>query len=168
LKRIIEASSNPGDMVLDCFAGSGTTLAAADMLGRNWIGIDNSAEALRTILDRFAHGTEPMGDFVGKKMDLKTSTALPLFDLTRRGADVLASQPQTRHQVRDFRVLTSVDCIRDVESILQKVHPPDSISWACTIPKQANTIQPDLTPSNSSAQPCTQEDSADLMLPGVT
>jgi adenine-specific DNA-methyltransferase len=64
LTRIIEASSNPGDLVLDCFAGSGTTLAVAAKLGRRWIGIDNSAEAITTILRRFAKGLEPMGDFV--------------------------------------------------------------------------------------------------------
>jgi adenine-specific DNA-methyltransferase len=46
LKLIIEASSNPGDLVLDCFAGSGTTLVAAEMLARRWIGIDNSAVAI--------------------------------------------------------------------------------------------------------------------------
>lgn len=39
LDRIIEASSNPGDLVLDCYAGSGTTLAAASNLGRRWIGV---------------------------------------------------------------------------------------------------------------------------------
>ena len=40
LERIIQASSNEGDLVLDPFAGSGTTLAVADRLGRKWIGID--------------------------------------------------------------------------------------------------------------------------------
>lgn len=40
LERIIQASSNPGDVVLDCFAGCGTTIAAAQKLGRRWIGID--------------------------------------------------------------------------------------------------------------------------------
>lgn len=66
LQQIIEASSNEGDIVLDCFAGSGTTLAAAHSLDRHWIGIDNSPEALRVILQRFARGLEPMGDFVTK------------------------------------------------------------------------------------------------------
>lgn len=74
LKRIIEASSNPGDIVLDCFAGSGTTLVVADMLGREWIGIDNSPEALRTMLHRFANGSAPMGDFAGKKSARKVPT----------------------------------------------------------------------------------------------
>jgi adenine-specific DNA-methyltransferase len=67
LKRIIEASSNEGDLVLDCFAGSGTTLAVADELNRKWIGIDNSQEAICTIFDRFLKGTSPIGDFVEKK-----------------------------------------------------------------------------------------------------
>jgi site-specific DNA-methyltransferase (adenine-specific) len=40
LERIIQASSNPGDVVLDPFAGCGTTIAAAQKLGRRWIGID--------------------------------------------------------------------------------------------------------------------------------
>lgn len=66
LQQIIEASSNEGDIVLDCFAGSGTTLAAAHTIDRHWIGIDNSPEALRVILQRFARGLEPMGDFVTK------------------------------------------------------------------------------------------------------
>ncbi len=40
LERIIQASSNEGDVVLDPFCGCGTTIAAAQKLGRTWIGID--------------------------------------------------------------------------------------------------------------------------------
>lgn len=40
LERIINASSNPGDVILDPFAGCGTTIAAAQKLGRKWLGID--------------------------------------------------------------------------------------------------------------------------------
>lgn len=46
LERIIEASSNPGDWVLDPFCGCGTTVAAAQKLGRHWIGIDITHLAL--------------------------------------------------------------------------------------------------------------------------
>jgi adenine-specific DNA-methyltransferase len=46
LKTIISASSNEGSIVLDFFCGSGTTLAAAQVLNRNWIGIDQSAKAI--------------------------------------------------------------------------------------------------------------------------
>ncbi len=64
LDVIIEASSNPGDLVLDCFAGSGTILNEASELERGWIGMDESYLALETILARFAHGTAPMGNYV--------------------------------------------------------------------------------------------------------
>lgn len=47
LKDIILASSNPNSIVLDCFCGSGTTLHASQELGRNWIGIDKSDEAIK-------------------------------------------------------------------------------------------------------------------------
>lgn len=52
LKFIIEASSNKGDTILDCFAGSGTTLVAAEALGRKWIGIDQSKPAIKVIQNR--------------------------------------------------------------------------------------------------------------------
>lgn len=46
LKMIIQASSNPGDIVLDAFCGSGTTLVAAQEMKRYWIGMDSSNEAI--------------------------------------------------------------------------------------------------------------------------
>ncbi len=46
LERIVLASSNPGDCVLDPFCGSGTALLAAQRHGRRWIGIDANAEAV--------------------------------------------------------------------------------------------------------------------------
>jgi len=52
LKRIIDASSNPGDLVLDPFCGCGTTLAVAEKTGRQWIGIDISPTAVRVMRDR--------------------------------------------------------------------------------------------------------------------
>lgn len=53
LKRIILASSNPGDIVLDFFAGSGTTGEAAYRLGRRFILIDSNPEALIVMAKRF-------------------------------------------------------------------------------------------------------------------
>ncbi len=52
LKTIISTSSNEGDIVFDCFSGSGGTLVAADSLQRHWIGIDNSEFAIKTSLKR--------------------------------------------------------------------------------------------------------------------
>ena len=47
LERIIEVSSNPGDLILDCFIGSGTTAAVAQKLGRRWIGCDINKGAIQ-------------------------------------------------------------------------------------------------------------------------
>ncbi|MEG4840005.1 site-specific DNA-methyltransferase [Microcoleus sp. B9-D4] len=70
VSRIIRASSNPDDLVLDCFAGSGRTLSVASEFGRRWIGIDNSSEAIATTFRRFAKGCERMGDFVSQQTSL--------------------------------------------------------------------------------------------------
>lgn len=69
IQRIIEASSNPNDIVLDCFSGSGTTLAVASHTRRRWIGIDESALALATIIRRFACGLEPMGNYLSAQSE---------------------------------------------------------------------------------------------------
>lgn len=74
LRRVVNASSNPGDLVLDCFMGSGTTLHAAEECGRKWIGIDRSLKAVETTLKRLVHGLEPMGDFVSGKNGRSNST----------------------------------------------------------------------------------------------
>jgi adenine-specific DNA-methyltransferase len=80
LERIISTSSNQGDLIMDCFAGSGTTLDVASQLERNWIGIDKSIESIKTIMSRISQGTKPMGDFV-KKQDIDSSPiTLDLFD----------------------------------------------------------------------------------------
>jgi len=52
LERIIEASSNEGDLVADFFCGSGTTLAVAEKLGRRWIGVDLGRYAIHTTRKR--------------------------------------------------------------------------------------------------------------------
>ncbi len=49
LERIVQASSNPGDLVLDPFCGCGTTVHAAQKLGRRWIGIDITHLAISLI-----------------------------------------------------------------------------------------------------------------------
>ena len=58
LKRIIKASSKPGDVVLDPFCGCGTTVHAAEKLDRSWIGIDISKFAVGLIRDRVLYNFE--------------------------------------------------------------------------------------------------------------
>ena len=52
LERIIELSSDPGDLLMDCFVGSGTTAAVAQRLGRRWIGCDINKGAIQTTSKR--------------------------------------------------------------------------------------------------------------------
>ncbi len=52
LERIIKASSNEGDTVLDAYCGCGTTVAVAQRLGRRWIGIDITYQSIALILKR--------------------------------------------------------------------------------------------------------------------
>ena len=52
LERIIEASSNKGDWILDSFCGCGTTVAVAERLKRNWVGIDITALAINLVKKR--------------------------------------------------------------------------------------------------------------------
>lgn len=52
LQAVIRSSTNPGDLVLDCFIGSGTTAAVAQKLGRRWIGCDINKGAIQTTAKR--------------------------------------------------------------------------------------------------------------------
>ncbi len=60
LERIIEVGTNPGDLVLDCFLGSGTTAVVANRLGRRWIGIEREPETIASfVIQRLATSTPP-------------------------------------------------------------------------------------------------------------
>jgi site-specific DNA-methyltransferase (adenine-specific)/adenine-specific DNA-methyltransferase len=58
LERIIKASSNEGDTVLDCFCGCGTTVSVCQKLKRKWIGIDITYQAISLIKRRLLYDTE--------------------------------------------------------------------------------------------------------------
>jgi DNA modification methylase len=78
LERIIKASSNDGDIVLDAFSGSGTTLAVAEKLGRRWIGIDCGKLAIYTIQKRMLNLTTQVG--CAKKDERKLPERVEDFD----------------------------------------------------------------------------------------
>ena len=73
LDRIIKASSNPGDLILDAFAGSGTTGAVAEKLGRRWIMIDCGKLAIYTMQKRLLNLREEIGNR-GKPLKSKPFT----------------------------------------------------------------------------------------------
>ncbi len=87
LERIIQASSNPGDVVLDPFCGCGTTIDAAEKLGRKWIGIDITQLATSLIKNR-------LRDTYGDKIEIVTIGE----PTTPNEADILAEDDKYQFQ----------------------------------------------------------------------
>ena len=83
LERIINASSNEGDVVLDPFCGCGTAVAAAERLNRRWIGIDITHLAITLIRhrmhDSFGEDLCPY-EVIGEPTDLSSAESLALHD----------------------------------------------------------------------------------------
>ena len=81
LERIIQASSNPGDVVLDPFCGCGTAVHAAGKLQRDWIGIDVTFPAIQIIDDRLSHHLPGAKyEIIGIPKTLDDAAALADFD----------------------------------------------------------------------------------------
>ncbi|MBK7612429.1 MAG: restriction endonuclease [Dermatophilaceae bacterium] len=107
LERIINASSNPDDVVLDPFCGCGTTVDAAQKLGRRWIGIDVTTLAIDLIDARLRHTYgEPIRDtydILGIPRDMSGAEALfgrSPFEFERWCVMLLDGQPNEK-QVGD-------------------------------------------------------------------
>ena len=98
LERIINASSNPGDVVLDPFCGCATACVAADRLGRKWIGIDISPKAAELVNIRlqqtmgglFHHG------YVTARTDIPQRTDIEKPKPYRQNKHVLFGQQEGR------------------------------------------------------------------------
>ncbi|MBL8826934.1 MAG: site-specific DNA-methyltransferase [Planctomycetaceae bacterium] len=111
LGRIIAACSNPGDKVLDPFAGSGTTLAVAKKLGRSWIGFELSAEYATRVDARLK------GIAVGQELDgaidpLKSAPATK--NGKRRRSSPIASAERTNSPTQIVAVNAS--------AVVRRVH----------------------------------------------
>jgi DNA modification methylase len=99
LERIVKASSNEGDVILDAYCGCGTTVAVAQNLSRKWIGIDITYQAVSLILKRLedTHGSSVLTNVTtsGLPKDLKSAEALA----TRK-------DDRTRKEFEKWAVLT--------------------------------------------------------------
>jgi DNA modification methylase len=109
LERIIKASSNEGDVVLDAYCGCGTTVAVAQRLGRQWIGIDITYTSISLILYRFQKQFPDIWPEVeanilldGVPRDLASAIALAnrKDDKTRKEFEKWAVLTYTRNQGR--------------------------------------------------------------------
>ena len=90
LDRIIRASSNPGDIVLDPFNGSGTTVVSAAMLGRQYVGIDQSEEYVGYARKRLDHALESLKNVKSENDQPMLIDSSTMLDPTR------ASRVQTK------------------------------------------------------------------------
>ena len=118
LERIIKASSNEGDIILDSFCGCGTTLIEAQKLGRKWIGIDISPTACRVMAKR-------LQDYCGIKEGLgfwikdlpKTIDELrqyPAFEFQNWAINAIGGVP-SRIKVRDGGIDGKLYPIEDIK-----------------------------------------------------
>ena len=82
LERVIKVSSNEGDIVLDCFGGSGTTAAVAERLGRKWITVDAGKLSIYTIQKRIL-SNENHNAFAVYDAGLYDNEKLNAFDSTQ-------------------------------------------------------------------------------------
>ena len=105
LERIIQASSNEGDVVLDPFCGCGTAVAAAQKLGRQWLGIDITHLAVALMKNRLktGFGLEPGRDYrvVGEPVDSGSARALweqDPYQFQFWAVSLLEAQPQSEQR----------------------------------------------------------------------
>ena len=117
-ERIIKASSNPGDWVLDPFCGCATTPVAAERLGRQWIGMDLWNGAYQTVLDRLNAEKQ-----IWRPEDVQLATTPP-----RRtdDADIAAPYLQQLESRREWRPRFSRD---EMKAILIKQWA--AVCWGC-------------------------------------
>ena len=104
LERIITSSSNPGDLVLDPFCGCGTTVDAAQQLGRRWVGIDVAFIAIdlidKRLRDRFP-GSQNGYEILGIPRDLGGAAALfsrSPFDFERWAVTRINARPNEKQR----------------------------------------------------------------------
>ncbi len=118
LERIIKASSNEGDIVLEAFCGCGTTLVMAQKLKRKWIGIDISPTACRVMAKRLEDttGMKEGNDFVIKDLP-KTVEELrvyPAFEFQNWVINALGGVPN-KIKVRDMGIDGKLYPIEDIK-----------------------------------------------------
>lgn len=143
LERIISVSSNPGDVVLDAFSGSGTTLVAAKALGRGFVGIDASATACRLAASRLGL---PVDAIIGHPSTHDDFTRLPSFefrnwvawklnaaqkhDLAAAGIDVICRNTRIPVVIKNSGELVEKD-LELLVSVLEARQARDAQKGAC-------------------------------------
>lgn len=164
LGRIVRVSSNAGDIVLDPFAGSGTTLAVAKKLGRKWIGCELSEEYVRAATERLESIQEgatldgpadPIGSAPSTANGRKLDSAAPVVDKSAQPIDVEPSlQPSAPSATGSASASSGGPLLnpplskRDVRSVVRDAivdafyatHDGASIDWMLASPTLQNAF----------------------------
>ncbi len=96
IERVVALFSNPGDLVLDCFLGSGTTASVAQKLGRRWIGCDINKGAIQTTVKRLQAVIGDQSSATGEQK------VLPGMESRGEGAPAPASKSFHVWRVNDY------------------------------------------------------------------
>ena len=131
LHRVLLASTNQGDVVLDPFFGSGTTGAVAKRLGRNYIGIERDPNYIRLARSRIAAVTETDADAIAVTRSKKSEPRVPFGTLVERGmlrpGQVLTcASKRHRAKVRADGTLVSADATGSIHRIAAHVQGLDA------------------------------------------
>jgi modification methylase len=119
LHRVILSSSNPGDVVLDPFFGTGTTGAVAKRLGRKWIGIERDAGYIKAATKRIDAITPSKTDALKVTPSKRAAPRVPFGTLVERGLlhpGQTIYDPHKRHAAR-VRADGSIACANATGSI---------------------------------------------------
>lgn len=129
LERIIRLGSDPGDVVLDPFCGSGTTLVAAKLLGREYIGFDVSADAINITNSRLAHPIETKSRLLEKGASsyitknetvlnlLHSINAKPVF--RNKGIDGIINDSDN-DQLIPVKIQTKTESLEEIKTLLAR------------------------------------------------
>lgn len=137
LERIIKTSSNEGDLILDCFMGSGTTIAVANKLSRGFIGCDDSRGALQTTISRLAvQQTSFTVKTVAEKVEKQVGNIQVSIDLIQQQLQIMDFNPTELIEKLQAQKIVTNDWRALVESIKidwyynQKVFHPTVVEYS--------------------------------------
>ncbi|MGQ9550142.1 MAG: site-specific DNA-methyltransferase [Roseiflexus sp.] len=120
LERIVRASSRPGDVVLDCFAGSGTTAVVAQQSGRHWIACDVNLGAIQIAARRLRRTLQPR------------DSSSNGFTIMQIGA--VAPAPQGKATVRLTRTNTQITItVEGYTGSVSTTVSGDRTDWRCVV-----------------------------------
>ena len=131
LERVLHIATNPGDLVLDVFAGSGTTAAVAHKMGRRWVTCelveDTMERFTRPRLEKVVHGEDPGGITLtkGERIDA-TAEGLP-EGISAEDAQKLTSLLNKAITNRDD--LKKNPVVRELKSLVKTAKSKDTVNW---------------------------------------